>query len=966
LLLDCESEATAAKINPSQVRKDLKELLLARETYKQNYEVYAKLNQASATATSAQKVLNEYENIMFSEQMVGGISYFDALDITAKYDLPVIEFVPDKTAQICPKELYLHTLDKVIECGKYFDEMTNNRSYSVKNNIFYGINPSHDISAVISRLAPIGKIAEKLVALVNSLAQDQGVSTEKLSLDTLYALTSSALGDDERAKLIAYKDIEDIASRLSTALENYDKLPEVDESIVELNDELPALAQAIKSLKADDSLTVAQYRSIVKNSAVITEIKWTDELFNSLIKIVNDTDAQIKLSEEKLYNARAVIKKELNEKEEKLMLDGYDALNKYLSDNVDKPKLFDLKAKSALKKIEPLKIMQVGFAETVKAVANYKEYKDAQSKIERNAYEVNRIFRAVLDNEQIALISQVVTRCRILGELPSDYVMRVLGEVKTIDKAVKLAPETATLAEIKQAVIKVNAKAQVLNALAYASKNADIFTSCELLTVDKARAINAFCFVIALSSGDTTAVEKYYSFAQKIAQNRNEICSLISEFNSLNIEFSKEFYPTEFTKRDITLPAVLQYSLDYDKINKATDALNFASVMQGEIFPIDRFFDLLNQDSQGKELSYGERFEHTFYSLASRAKKNEIGKALGNEIDINREKYRDGVKRLEQSNIELIENMLMTRIDLADPDYAFLQKENDQSALRLMFSTHARAILKLKPCMILSPSSVSVLMRPQDYENFDCVIVDEASQLEPVSALPSLFRARSCVIVGDEWQMPPISHFKLRVETPDEELEPSLLALALESKAFRAEELKCHYRSETESLIRFSQARYYDGMKTFPAQTPKTETLGFNDIYISDGCCEHGVNLAEAKAVVDIIADNFEKYYKDGKLTRTLGIVAFGESQIDKIKSLAKSDARLKKFRHNPDDESAGCFYRTIEKVQGQEATDMILSLTYGKRADGSVNQSFAELNRGKLGECIFNVAVTRAKQSVT
>ena len=158
----------------------------------------------------------------------------------------------------------------------------------------------------------------------------------------------------------------------------------------------------------------------------------------------------------------------------------------------------------------------------------------------------------------------------------------------------------------------------------------------------------------------------------------------------------------------------------------------------------------------------------------------------------------------------------MKGINPEDPDFAFVDAERDPAAtLRSLFKKYPRAILKLKKCFILTPSTASVLFRPEEYNDFDVVIVDEASQLEPVNLLPVLFRSKQCVIVGDEWQMPPIKHFvtqyeKRVVEADGTEtlvLEPELsaLTLALRNQAFHAEELLCHYRSRTESLISYSQ-----------------------------------------------------------------------------------------------------------------------------------------------------------------
>ena len=76
---------------------------------------------------------------------------------------------------------------------------------------------------------------------------------------------------------------------------------------------------------------------------------------------------------------------------------------------------------------------------------------------------------------------------------------------------------------------------------------------------------------------------------------------------------------------------------------------------------------------------------------------------------------------------------------------------------------------------------------------------------------------------------------------------------------------------------------------------------------------------------------------------------------------ILKRDERLKNTLEIPE---KVVFFKTIEKVQGQEADNLILSLTYGRSPDGIFNQRFGELNR-EYGECIFNVAVTRSKMKI-
>ncbi|WP_410722524.1 AAA domain-containing protein, partial [Burkholderia sp. SIMBA_052] len=53
---------------------------------------------------------------------------------------------------------------------------------------------------------------------------------------------------------------------------------------------------------------------------------------------------------------------------------------------------------------------------------------------------------------------------------------------------------------------------------------------------------------------------------------------------------------------------------------------------------------------------------------------------------------------------------------------------------------------------------------------FDLLVMDEASQIQPVDALGAVARARQVVVVGDERQLPPTRFFsKMTSSTADED-----------------------------------------------------------------------------------------------------------------------------------------------------------------------------------------------------
>jgi superfamily I DNA and/or RNA helicase len=125
--------------------------------------------------------------------------------------------------------------------------------------------------------------------------------------------------------------------------------------------------------------------------------------------------------------------------------------------------------------------------------------------------------------------------------------------------------------------------------------------------------------------------------------------------------------------------------------------------------------------------------------------------------------------------------------------------------------------------------------------SFDVVVIDEASQMKPEDSLGGLLRAKKVVVVGDPNQLPP-SDFFARVTPPDEggadsgdedDIDAeSILDWSL--KTFHApRRLKWHYRSRCESLIAFSNRKFYASrtgshgdLITFPTARPGGNITG--------------------------------------------------------------------------------------------------------------------------------------------
>jgi len=123
----------------------------------------------------------------------------------------------------------------------------------------------------------------------------------------------------------------------------------------------------------------------------------------------------------------------------------------------------------------------------------------------------------------------------------------------------------------------------------------------------------------------------------------------------------------------------------------------------------------------------------------------------------------------------------------------------------------ADVLLALKPCWAMSPLVVSQLLPPKQY--FDVVIFDEASQVTPSDAIPSLLRGRQLVIAGDEKQLPPTAFFV--TESPERKRRPRTSGLR-----------RVPQSQEPSASSRFSMrsARYYG--RGCSAGTTGAETSG--------------------------------------------------------------------------------------------------------------------------------------------
>lgn len=269
---------------------------------------------------------------------------------------------------------------------------------------------------------------------------------------------------------------------------------------------------------------------------------------------------------------------------------------------------------------------------------------------------------------------------------------------------------------------------------------------------------------------------------------------------------------------------------------------------------------------------------------------------------------------------------------------------------------------RLKPCIMMSPLTVSTYFSSNSDWQFDLVIFDEASQVRPEYAVAAIARGKQIIVAGDSKQMPPTSFFDSSNDLDEDDDDIQDLESILDELSVKIPQthLNWHYRSKDESLITFSNKKFYTSrLFTFPAtNTDTNSSVKFK--YVKDGVWESKYgNRIEAKKVVEMVYEHAVT-----SPDKSLGIVAFGMSQArvieDEILKLRESNPELESFFDENIDEPF--FVKNLENVQGDERDMIILSIGYGKDPQGKFRMNFGPLTKSG-GERRLNVAVSRSRE---
>jgi hypothetical protein len=178
-----------------------------------------------------------------------------------------------------------------------------------------------------------------------------------------------------------------------------------------------------------------------------------------------------------------------------------------------------------------------------------------------------------------------------------------------------------------------------------------------------------------------------------------------------------------------------------------------------------------------------------------------------------------------------------------------------------------------------------------------------------------------------------------------------------EARGLSARMLEWHYRSRDPSLIRVSNAEFYDDRLILPP-SPTLGDAGYGLSFLrvpgvysskSRGGGRAGTNRIEAERIVDLVARHAR-----GCPELSLGIVAFSKAQSDMLaevlETARRKDGVLDAFLRQEGPEAP--FVKNIENVQGDERDVILISVGYGPHEpDGRLaSMNFGPVN-GEGGE---------------
>jgi very-short-patch-repair endonuclease len=399
-----------------------------------------------------------------------------------------------------------------------------------------------------------------------------------------------------------------------------------------------------------------------------------------------------------------------------------------------------------------------------------------------------------------------------------------------------------------------------------------------------------------------------------------------------------------------------------------------------------RFLDELRDQSVAFE-HWAARFEYVWlYSTLEQVLASDPGLASFNGrtheqivaefIRLDQERVRLAATRVRRLHAERAIEAMNRHFDQANLVRTEASKKSRHIPVRELLARAPDVLTRIAPCWVASPLSVSQLL-DGDRRHFDIVVFDEASQILQEEAIPALYRAEQVVVAGDRHQLPPTTFFATAIEGEDDisaEGDDARDAMATATAAIGGFEsllgtleaflpnwlLEWHYRSEDERLITFSNTHIYTGrLVTFPSARGHE---AIRHILVPHDSALGSQEESASREVEEVVRQVL--HHAETRSHESLGVITMGIKHASRVQAALDRalDVRPELADFFLLDRDERFFVKNLETVQGDERDAIILSIGYGKAANGDLPHRFGPLTQD-VGYRRLNVAVTRAKR---
>lgn len=465
-----------------------------------------------------------------------------------------------------------------------------------------------------------------------------------------------------------------------------------------------------------------------------------------------------------------------------------------------------------------------------------------------------------------------------------------------------------------------------LNAFLGNSENVKIFFESpheDIRQIEKIDKTNCERLLKEANEGAETYL-KYSLDIARIVQTVSEY-EVEKEINDVEYHIKNRIVPQELTKKKYTSAKLLELASVLETLpeNKVTSFFNRARFLFR--FGIIK----VNGLAKNREDSI-EYLKHKYYDVKISELNDEKNKRQ-EFIDTNN--LSELLKEQKDLSIKIFLSSLRERYENL-PDRTFSVRD---------YKFHFDDFIKRYPIVY----STTHALRSCTGDNFlyDCVIIDESSQVDLISAIIAFSVAKRVVLVGDERQLshvvksqllPELSRIFAKYNLPKyyDYAQNSILHCALKKdKHIVSTLLNEHYRCDPQ-IIGFCNKRFYNGelvIRTLHIKGNGVTIITHGSHFERNRSNEREIDIIEKEIIKELPADK-------------TGIIAPYNNQIALL---------------NERFGDSGCITDTIHKFQGKEKDYIILSTVANKIKFYEDEERVDFLNNPNL----INVAISRAKK---